>query len=228
MKNKEKVRCLQCDCLFYVIPCRKDKAKFCSNTCKHENKKGKPTWNFGKTYEECYGVERALEIKKKNSRPGVLNGMYGKSHTKEVKDVISKKKLGTTPYNKGKKFPGLLVNRNQWGQNNPSVKKVLRDEGISYEEYLSRYEERIAYSKLVRSITEQQPIHILENYDKRGPSGQIGNYHLDHIYPISKGFENKIPPELIGNILNLQFISWEENQSKFNKLFENYDYSIFH
>ena len=51
---------------------------------------------------------------------------------------------------------------------------------------------------------------VLENSDKRGWK----NHHLDHIYPISLGFHNKIPPKKIGNIKNLQFIPYKENLRK--------------
>lgn len=66
------------------------------------------------------------------------------------------------------------------------------------------------YYARVWEVTESQPLHILENFDKRGWK----SYHLDHIYPISKGFLEKIPPEKMGNIKNLRFIYYEENLKK--------------
>jgi len=66
------------------------------------------------------------------------------------------------------------------------------------------------YYAMVWEVTESQPLHILENSDKRG----WRNYHLDHIYPISMGFKEKISPEKIGNIKNLRFIHFEENIKK--------------
>jgi hypothetical protein len=67
---------------------------------------------------------------------------------------------------------------------------------------------------LVDSITKQQQIHLLEYSDKRGKK----SYHLDHIYPVSKGFKNKIPPEIIGDLSNLRFIPWLDNLKKADKL----------
>ena len=66
------------------------------------------------------------------------------------------------------------------------------------------------YYAMVWEVTESQPLYILENSDKRG----WRNYHLDHIYPISMGFKEKISPEKIGNIKNLRFIPFEENIKK--------------
>ena len=64
---------------------------------------------------------------------------------------------------------------------------------------------------------KKQPIHLLENYEKRGNGGVEGKYHLDHKYSIIEGFKNNIEPEIIGNIKNLEFISWQENIKKRTK-----------
>jgi hypothetical protein len=69
----------------------------------------------------------------------------------------------------------------------------------------------------VYSITKQQSIHLLDNYEKRNNSGIEGAYHLDHKYSIIEGFRNNIKPEIIGNIKNLEFIPWEENIKKRTK-----------
>ena len=74
--------------------------------------------------------------------------------------------------------------------------------------------EKRLYYAMVWEVTEQQPLFILENSDKRGWK----NYHLDHIYPISMGYKEKIPPEKIGNIKNLRFIHHTENMDKGSKI----------
>jgi hypothetical protein len=73
------------------------------------------------------------------------------------------------------------------------------------------------YYKMVNKITNEQPIHLLDNYDKRGRAGTKGAYHLDHKYSKAMGFKNNVDPELIGNIANLEFIPWEENTKKIEK-----------
>ena len=70
------------------------------------------------------------------------------------------------------------------------------------------------YYAMVWEVTEQQPLHILENSDKRGWKG----HHLDHIYPICMGYKDKISPEKIGNIKNLRFIHYTENLDKGSKV----------
>ena len=53
-----------------------------------------------------------------------------------------------------------------------------------------------------------------EHFDKIGRCGVDGAYQLDHKMPKRYGFENSIPPEMIGNIQNLQIIPWKTNRSK--------------
>tara|TARA_Y100000592_G_scaffold96416_1_gene164868 strand:- start:221 stop:613 length:393 start_codon:yes stop_codon:yes gene_type:complete len=70
--------------------------------------------------------------------------------------------------------------------------------------------EKKLYYATVWEVTEEQPLRILENFDKRGWK----NHHLDHIYPIAMGFHHNISPKKIGNIKNLRFIPYKENLSK--------------
>ncbi len=88
---------------------------------------------------------------------------------------------------------------------NPKIKQKIKN--------ITELEKKLYYA-LVWETTEEQPLYILENFDKRGWK----NYHLDHIYSISAGFYNNIPPELIGNIKNLRFIHYKENLDKGSKI----------
>lgn len=69
-----------------------------------------------------------------------------------------------------------------------------------------------AYYDLVWAITEAQPLYKLDNINLRGKT-----HHLDHIYPISKGFKNNISENLIGHISNLQILSKRDNFLKATK-----------
>ena len=50
----------------------------------------------------------------------------------------------------------------------------------------------------------------LEGIEKRG----FKKYDIDHIVPISYGYKNNIPPNLIGSLGNLRIISNDENKEK--------------
>jgi TusA-related sulfurtransferase len=94
---------------------------------------------------------------------------------------------------------------------------ITRFRGVSYNEYLELVNDYKKYKNDVMRITKQQPIHKLINYEKRGNSGVEGAYHLDHKYSIIEGFKNNISPTIIGNMKNLEFITWEENIKKRTK-----------
>ncbi len=66
------------------------------------------------------------------------------------------------------------------------------------------------YQKLVKKITETQPIATLAFSDKRG----FKSYHLDHKISIWHGFKNNIDPSIIANIDNLEFIPYKDNMRK--------------
>jgi hypothetical protein len=73
-----------------------------------------------------------------------------------------------------------------------------------------KYTQWQEYRLDVNRITRQQPLYILENFDKRG----FRNYHIDHIISIYDGFNQKISAKIIGNIKNLRMIWWEDNLHK--------------
>ena len=74
--------------------------------------------------------------------------------------------------------------------------------------------EKKLYYAMVWEVTENQKLYLLENSDKRGWK----DHHLDHVYPISMGWQNNISPKKIGNIKNLRFIPYQENLSKGSKV----------
>lgn len=75
------------------------------------------------------------------------------------------------------------------------------------------------YRRRVRQVTDDQPIHLLENADKRGRGP--GKYHLDHIVSQKHGFDLGIPFWLIGHISNLRFIPESQNCSKQQRVDED-------
>jgi hypothetical protein len=70
------------------------------------------------------------------------------------------------------------------------------------------------YVNLVTRLTRRQDLNIIKNINKREKT----KFDLDHIFPISKGYEYGIPAELIADIENLQIIDSKINISKSNKL----------
>jgi hypothetical protein len=100
------------------------------------------------------------------------------------------------------------------GKEHVHIKKYLEENKITWEDYEAEQSEYRKYQKEVWWWTRRQDISHLLNIEKRGRSGVEGAYQLDHIIEISEGFAKGIDPEIIGDISNLQMITWEENNRK--------------
>lgn len=91
----------------------------------------------------------------------------------------------------------------------------LKRTGYTYAEYVKQLPKYKAYSNEVRLITGRQPLHQLENYDKRGKSRKNSDaYQVDHRYSVIEGFKNGIDPNILGHITNLQMLPWRDNLKK--------------
>jgi len=90
----------------------------------------------------------------------------------------------------------------------------LKRTGYTYSEFQKKRPAFKKYHQQVRSTTQSQPLHLLENYDKRGKAGQDGAYHIDHKFSVIEGFKQGVDPKVIGHISNLHMIPWEVNMVK--------------
>ena len=82
--------------------------------------------------------------------------------------------------------------------------------GKTHEEFLETADEMRLYRNRVTSVSNAQPLHLLENSDKRGRD----DHHLDHKFSVIDGFEKGILPDIVGHFANLQFIPAKENLLK--------------
>jgi len=78
------------------------------------------------------------------------------------------------------------------------------------------------YKKRVQSVSHVQPIHLLDNFEKRGKIHKNdcdckNIYHLDHKFSIKFAFDKNILPVYVGNINNLTFLPALHNIKKSNK-----------
>ncbi len=88
-------------------------------------------------------------------------------------------------------------------------------QSMTKKEYVVFNNDKRKYYNLVRTLTEKQDIHLIPNIEMRGKYKT--DYHLDHIFPISKGFEMNVIPIVIANISNLQMLPSQENIKKGSK-----------
>jgi len=166
-----------------------------SKTLKENYDSGKViVWNSGLT---ALTDERVAKTGK--SRPGKLNPNYNLGFYK-----VWIKKYGQKRADEMNKI--RIQNMVETNVNMP------------YLEWLKILTNKERYYHDVKIITNTQPIHLLENHNKRGRCDiNPDAYHLDHIISIDYGFKNNISSKKIGNISNLRFIPWLENVKKGNK-----------
>lgn len=175
------------------------------------------------TKEKCivqYGKERGLEIwaERQKKWQDTLN-----TKTKEEKENINKKKnYWNTKTNIEKdNIKNRMVS---------TLKKTVSKRTIKEKRELGKRmsdafvkcglavpvesrDEFKEYRNKVGLESERYNLHLLENFDKRGPK----EYHLDHKYSVFEGFRNKVPVEVIGHICNLEMLPYNKNTSKGEK-----------
>jgi IS30 family transposase len=158
------------------------------------------------------GYSDGKKIILSEEQKNIIKELYIEEY-KNVEEIS--KELGLTESFINKYLSNSNYRRNK--SEGVSIGLVKRYKGINYNEYLKNVDDYYKYKLEVLKITRQQPISYLENYDKRGKSGVEGAYQLDHKFSIVEGFKQNIKPEIIGNIINLEFIPWEENLNKRTK-----------
>jgi NUMOD3 motif len=110
----------------------------------------------GKTYEEIYGAERALEIRAKLAQTGENNPFYGKKHNKESRVKMSAARKGKPSTRLGSKQNDEARLKIQ--MNNPNRRSIHTPDGI----FLSAEQ----YANTINTITANGLRNILKNCDK--------------------------------------------------------------
>lgn len=73
------------------------------------------------------------------------------------------------------------------------------------------------YSVQVKRYTDRSYRDYKAFINPQGLTRAKGQYELDHIYSIREGYENKVPPEVIGHFTNLRMLTSSENGSKHSR-----------
>lgn len=156
----------------------------------------------------------------KNNKPV---GTY--FHSNVTKEKIKNSNIKTYSNNLPPKWIDSCILNSEWrkklsiaskgkAKSIESIKKQIETKtGMSYEEYKIKKSDYYKYNRLVKKITNRQPINMINGHINKGKG-----YHLDHIVSISYGWYNKIDPEIIGHYCNLRYIIGKENMSKNKKI----------
>ena len=124
-------------------------------------------------------------------------------------------------YNKGLTFNEITE---QTGYSDWCLGKSLKRQGIdTLERRKNETEPYKIYLNAVRRFTKHS---WKEHHDKVNPKGlKRGrmDYHIDHIYSVSEGFRNNIPPFIIGHWSNLQMLPYDKNVKKLTRCHKTKD-----
>lgn len=184
------------------------------------------TGNWGTDTKRKNGTLKCTQITKDNISKGLkkIHSSGFEVWNKGIKKSEDDRLNGNTKA-KGKLNPNYKKGYYKWwvekyGKNiadekNLKLSYIKSKSKLTFEQWIKRdFTEFNEYKKEVIRITKNQPLHLLENYHKRGRK-----YHLDHILSIKFGFDNQIHPNIIGHIKNLRIISSRDNLTK-NKYLE--------
>lgn len=232
--------CERCGKTYSIIKSRENKSKYCSWECKtHKICKICPTCKCKFEVAECFKdtaifcsrkcIRRSKEIRKKISI-GVSKYFKENGVSNEVRKKISVSLKGKKPWNTGKSYKNpkqsrTMKERGHWKKGQTFEERFGKKKAKILKKKLSDYRKSIAkpkdekyrdYKLEVWTITNKQPLNILENIEKRGKAKKgTDNYQLDHIIPIRYGYLNNIDPKIVGNIKNLRMIPWKQNIKRY-------------
>lgn len=132
----------------------------------------------------------------------IMREQYGVDHYFQTDEFKQKsaahfiRKFGVNNIRKSTYFRDLMIEKGFWYSDTEKddrwkyYNEVLKYTNLNYKKYFN-----LLCTTYVRSM----------------------NYHLDHIYSIYEGFNNKIDPEIIGSIFNLQILPSKINIIKGKK-----------
>jgi len=184
------------------------------------------TGEFTKWYENRY-----LEYSSRSAK-----ARSPKVTTKRLETF--KKKTGFDHWNSIENVEGYNKRKNtcfnNWGgvwpiQTDDVYNKFITTKSLNG--YCRTDKEKSALELYNEKVKEHTKNSWYYSYSRINPNGleRGKEYHLDHIYSRKEGFDNNVPPEIIGHWTNLRLLPAKENNGKnskcgktIEKLYEDY------
>ena len=188
--------------------CKGQRKRFCSMGCRSIGYTGEGNPFFGKKQSDSQKNSARNYNKNRKDYHLLSEKLKGRSFTSESREKISRSLKKWYSHN-----PNPMEGKNHTEESKAKISQRTKDQYLKSDLYKKRKSEIDVYKSYyyeVWRLTEQNDLSVLENSENRSYRG----YHLDHIFPIRKGFDNSIPPEEIARIENLQFLWWKENIEK--------------
>lgn len=164
---------------------------------------GRPAWSKGLTSASDERVARQTEFKRGHpelyANVGIKNGMFGKTHTNEVKQRLRE----------------LNIESQRWaGENNPWYGQSRS--GTLSPRYLPEAIRRdwLTYKSQARYWTEREYAMYEHEINPSGLTRGIREYHLDHMVPLWYGFIHGMDPMILSKKENLRMIWFTSNLSR--------------
>lgn len=188
-----------------------------------QSRRGKPAPNKGKKASEEAKRKMSESAKRRVARDGAPKGPAGtpawnKGLTAETSSSIS----SMVEKQRGQKRSGnykdnqFFKNRNPWkGKSRSGILHPRYRDDLDRRD-IKDFRNKVAWLTEV-SYTQYRSL-INPNDYPRTLAGVKGGYHLDHIFPVSLGYELGMSPEDLADPSNLQMLPWRDNVVKGNKL----------
>jgi len=168
-----------------------------------------------KTILKKYGVVNVMQSQTTRDKiKKTCIEKYGVSYASQNKKIIAKikktkiKKYGNLGGFQDKEVMALCIKaqRRKKEASGEWIKKEDTPDFITYK--------RLVYLYTRRSVNKKYSKNQLKNIGKMGNSNKK---QVDHIFSIKEGFDNCIPPWIIGSAVNLRLIHWRKNLLKKTK-----------
>lgn len=151
----------------------------------------------------------------------------GYSEEQAIEQIKQHQKKNGKKANLNRKPESRTTNLNYWlskGYDEDTAKEKLRERQTTRKNLNEIKNSLTAYYKEVWYNTNKNK-HLVLNIEKRSTK-----YHIDHVFSIRDGFDNNVPPEIIGSHINLRILGARENIKKYRKselsleeLYEKYE-----
>jgi hypothetical protein len=194
-------------------------ARTCSKKCAYELRKQSWIKTCGTEHNFCKNSSSRKKWEEKLLNEEGITNVWQRENVKEKSKKACLEKFGVENPSQSESIK--QQKRQTFILNYPIIRKEKEEKGLWIP--LSSLTEYEIYVHNVWNITNEQ-IKLYGNdllKNKRNKNRSIpelkNKYTVDHKFSVSEGFKNKISPEIIGSIVNLEILSLSKNCSKCRK-----------
>ena len=225
--------CPICNKEFKTYP--NNEKKTCSRICMGKNQLGENNPNFGNKWTDEqkrnlseYAKSKSEEIsnrvkkdwenneerkrkisetfsKKGKERIGSKNSFYGKKHSEETKQVISKKSKEKFTKEFNEKFRKTMEENGSW---------IKLEEVNDYKIY---FKDSDWIERMIDKISDDEQLKKLKEFGIFDSNKNKNGLVRDHMFGRINGFKQGVFPKILRHICNCQLISSKQNVSKAQK-----------